>query len=70
MLVLSRLENECLVICPPGCKPIRVTVVSLRNGHVRLGVDADPLIPVHREEVYQSMQRKGEVTPSLANCRP
>lgn len=70
MLVLSRQRNEALVICPPGCEPIRVIVVDIRGDKTRLGIEADPSIPVHREEVYQSMQRNGEVTSSLANRRP
>lgn len=55
MLVLSRQRSEALVICPPGCEPIRVIVVDIRGDKTRLGIEADPSIPVHREEVYQSM---------------
>jgi carbon storage regulator len=39
---------------------IKITVVAVRNGHggfkVRLGIDADKSIPVHRLEVYEAIK--------------
>lgn len=47
MLVLSRKENESLVIDGR----IVVTVVKLANGKVRLGIEAPPDVAVKREEL-------------------
>ena len=56
MLVLSRRQNEVIRIGADG--GIRITVVEVGDGTVRLGVDAPAEIPVHREEVFQSIRRE------------
>lgn len=48
MLVLSRKEDESIIINDN----IRIRVVEIRGGKVRLGVEAPHDIPVHREEVH------------------
>lgn len=52
MLVLGRKHGECIVIGDT----IRVQVVSIIHGKVKLGVIAPPEVPVHREEVYKEIQ--------------
>ena len=47
MLVLSRRVGEEIVIAGN----VRVTVVSVEGGKVRLGVTAPASVPVHRKEV-------------------
>ncbi|MGA9042359.1 MAG: carbon storage regulator [Terriglobales bacterium] len=47
MLVLSRRIGERLVIDGR----ITVTVIEVRGGQIRLGIEAPPEIPVWREEV-------------------
>jgi carbon storage regulator len=47
MLVLSRKVGESIVIS----ESIRVTVVQVNNGHIRLGIDAPPEVRVLREEL-------------------
>ena len=49
MLVLSRRAGESLRI---GVR-VRITLLSVAGGQVRLGIEAPPRIPVHREEVWQ-----------------
>lgn len=51
MLVLSRKKGESIVISDS----IVVTVVDLRNGKVRLGVEAPREVPVHRKELYDKI---------------
>ncbi len=51
MLVLTRREGEEIVIAGN----IRVTVVSLEGGKVRLGISAPPDVPVHRKEVHDRL---------------
>ena len=53
MLVLSRKRNEKIRISDD----IEIVVVEIRGDKVWLGVNAPKLIPVHREEVYQEIQR-------------
>ena len=54
MLVLSRKRDQQVVIC----ENIVVTVVDIRGDKVRLGIDAPVDIPVHRQEVFDALQRK------------
>lgn len=55
MLVLSRQRDECIVI---GDGSIRVIVVDIRGDKVRLGITAPAEVPVHREEVFEAIQRE------------
>lgn len=54
MLVLSRKKNESIVI-GEGDNAITIVVVDVRGDRVRLGVQADAKIPVHRSEVYAAI---------------
>jgi carbon storage regulator len=52
MLVLSRKIEESVVV-GDGCKRLlKVTVLEIRNGAVKLGIEAEDDIPVHRAEVW------------------
>ena len=53
MLVLTRKLNESIVI-DDG---IKITVIEIRNDKIRLGIEAPSHIPVHRQEVYDAIQR-------------
>lgn len=53
MLVLSRKPNECLVIDGR----IRVKVIRVEGEVVKLGIEAPADVPVHRQEVYDEIQR-------------
>ena len=53
MLVLSRKKGESIVIN----NDIRITVVEVRGDKVRIGIDAPKDIPVHRQEVYETILR-------------
>ncbi len=52
MLVLTRREGESLRI---GTS-VRVTIVALASGQVRIGVEAPDDVMVHREEVVQRLE--------------
>lgn len=49
MLVLSRRADESLFIGDD----IKITVLDIRGGQVRIGITAPDSVKVHREEVYQ-----------------
>lgn len=54
MLVLSRQRDESIFIGDH----IKITVVDIRGDKVRLGIEAPTEIPVHRQEVYEAIQRE------------
>lgn len=63
MLVLSRQRDESIIIGDN----IVITVVDIRGDKVRLGIQCPKEIPVHRQEVYETIQREHNrpVTPGL-----
>jgi len=55
MLVLSRKKNESIVIN----NDITIVVVEIRGDKVRLGIQAPKETPIHRNEVFEAIQRVG-----------
>jgi carbon storage regulator len=53
MLVLSRKKNEAIIIN----NDIKIIVVEIRGDKVRLGIEAPKEVPVHRQEVWEAIQR-------------
>lgn len=51
MLILTRKEGESLRLGDD----ITVTVVSVKGGNVRIGIDAPRDLAVHREEIYEKI---------------
>ena len=49
MLVLSRKAEESMYIGDD----IKITVLDIRGGQVRIGITAPQEVRIHREEVYQ-----------------
>ena len=62
MLVLSRQRDESIMIGDN----IVVTIVDIRGDKVRLGINAPSEIPVHRQEVYEAIQRENIQAASLS----
>ena len=54
MLILTRRVGETLVIGDD----VNVTVLGVRGNQVRLGVNAPKEVAVHREEIYQRIQKE------------
>ena len=64
MLVLTRKLGERLKIG----HAITVTVIEIKNGQVRLGIEAPANVAVHREEVYQRIREQNvRATSTEAN---
>ncbi len=61
MLVLSRHRDESIMIGDD----VIVTIVDIRGDKVRLGIDAPQDIPVHRQEVYEAIQRENRKSAQL-----
>lgn len=61
MLILSRRTGESIVIG----NNIIVTVVSIKDGQVRLGIEAPAHVVVDREEIHQRRQADRQNTSPL-----
>ncbi|QGP92811.1 Translational regulator CsrA [Neomoorella glycerini] len=64
MLVLTRRVNETIVI---GNK-IKITVISIEEDKIRLGIDAPPDIPVVRQELLAAVRDENKAaarTPAV-----
>ncbi len=61
MLVLSRKIREAVMVGgSDGFEHLlKVTVVEIRGGQVRLGFEVDAKVPVHRLEVWEQLQANG-----------
>ena len=57
MLVLSRKPNETIRIGDE----ISVTIVSIENGVVKLGIQAPYRVSVHRGEIYDRIQKENRM---------
>lgn len=52
MLILTRRIGETLTVGDD----VKVTVINIQGGQVRIGVDAPKQVEVHREEIYNRIQ--------------
>jgi carbon storage regulator len=56
MLVMTRKRSEAIKLGDD----ITLVVVDIRGEKVRLGIEAPIEMPVHRQEVYDAIQRDNE----------
>ena len=63
VLILTRRLGQTLVFGPS----IRVTVVGIRGNQVRIGIDAPKSVRVHREELYERLQRDERTVSGSSN---
>jgi carbon storage regulator len=61
MLVLSRKSQESVVVGGSEVfeAMLKVTVLEISGGRVRLGFEADKNVPIHRTEVWERMRTSG-----------
>ncbi len=54
MLILTRRVGETLIVGDE----VMVTVLGIKGNQVRIGVDAPKHVTVHREEIYNRIQKE------------
>lgn len=64
MLILTRKLGESITI---GDGSITVSVMEIKGRQVRLGIEAPPNTPIHREEIFAKIKESNEqaVNPDL-----
>lgn len=60
MLILTRRVGETLMVGDD----VTVTVLGVKGNQVRIGVNAPKEVAVHREEIYQRIQRERGQEPN------
>ena len=55
MLVLTRKQDQAIAVCDTAglVSHLKITVLAIGRGTVKLGVEADASVPVHRWEVWE-----------------
>jgi carbon storage regulator len=66
MLVLSRKVNENIVIDGR----IVVKVVRTEGNFVKLGIEAPADVPVHRQEIYDEIQKSNQAALTIGRPAP
>jgi carbon storage regulator CsrA len=72
MLVLSRRNQESVMVGGGGSFPglLKVTVLEVTSGKVKLGFEVAPDVPVHRLELWERMRARGELECLTADGPP
>jgi carbon storage regulator len=55
MLVLTRRLTEIIIINDD----IHIAILGIKGNQVRLGIKAPKHVPVHREEIYEEIKKRG-----------
>ena len=61
MLVLTRRPNESIIIA----NNIKITVVSVGPGRVKLGIEAPPSVRVDRKEIHDKIEQSADVLATV-----
>jgi carbon storage regulator len=65
MLILSRKAGETVVIDGR----IRVKLVRLEGDVVKIGIEAPPEVSIHRQEIYDEIQRNNKEAVTALSSR-
>lgn len=65
MLILARKEQETIILG----NDIKITVMEVKDGQVRLGIEAPKEVAIYRKEIYDAIQaenKQAATTKSLS----
>jgi len=62
MLILTRRSGESLMVGDD----VKLTVLAIKGNQVRIGIDAPKEVAVHREEIYERIQKENAASPPLS----
>jgi carbon storage regulator len=62
MLILTRKLGENIRIG----EQIKITVLDVKGGQVKLGIEAPPHVAVHREEIYERIREENRRATGLS----
>jgi len=65
MLVLTRKLGENIRIGDN----VKITVLELKGGQVKLGIEAPPEVAVHREEIFERIQEENKKAANIVASR-
>ena len=54
MLILTRKVNESLLVGDD----VKLTVLGIKGGQIRIGISAPRDVAVHRQEIYERIQQE------------
>lgn len=66
MLILTRRIGETLMVGDE----VTVTVLGIKGNQVRIGVNAPNDVAVHRQEVYEKIQKEANVSQPEVEPQP
>ena len=66
MLVLTRRPSESIIIADN----IKITVVSVGPGRVKLGIEAPPHVRVDRQEIHDKIEQSSDVLATVVGSTP
>lgn len=55
MLVLTRRTGEAIII---GQRDMVIKILAVKGNQVKVGIEVDRNVEVHREEIYEKIERK------------
>jgi carbon storage regulator len=72
MLVLTRKAQEAVVVGGADGleRMLKVTVLDIQGGKVRLGFEADAGVAIHRQEVWERILTNGGPPPTAIPAAP
>lgn len=59
MLILTRKKGQKIIV---GKRSVTIQVLDVKNEQVKLGLSAPKKISVHREEIYDRIEKNNERT--------